>query len=140
MATYKWHANAEVLRVVDGDTFRARLDLGWRVFIESDIRLACLNAAELHTRAGNAAGANLKTILPAGLRVLIISTRIDKYGRAVAFVQMPDGSDLGAALVASGFAAGADSSLNPAPYLGPPPLDATRAMGTQPAEENAQRE
>jgi endonuclease YncB( thermonuclease family) len=129
---YKWHANAEVLRVIDGDTFKCRVDLGWKVSIETDVRLANINAPELDTAAGMAAAAHLKQILPPGLKILILSVRLDKYGRSQAFVKMPDGSDLGAQLVRENFAAGADSSLNPKAYTGPPQLEPEKLLGTQP--------
>lgn len=133
-AKYKWHANAEVLKVIDGDTFRARIDLGWRVSIEAEVRLSGINAAEIDTSAGMAAAAHLKELLPVGVSVLIISTRLDKYGRAAAFVRMPDGSDLGHQLIREGFASGADANMNPRDYVGPPELDIAKAMGTQPEE------
>ena len=129
---YKWHANAEVLKVIDGDTFRARIDLGWRVFIEADVRLAGINAPEIDTMRGIQARAHLAELLPITGKVLIISTRLDRYGRAEAFVKMPDGRDLGKRLIDEGFAAGADSSLRPQSYLGPPQLEPERAMGTTP--------
>jgi endonuclease YncB( thermonuclease family) len=130
MKSYKWHANAEIIRVIDGDSFKAKLDLGWRVFVEAVVRLADLNAPELDTAAGLAAGARLKELLPTGAQILVISTRIDKYGRAAAFIRMPDGSDLGALLVAEGHAVGCNDRLEPRPYRGPPETQDGRALGT----------
>ncbi len=120
--SYKFHANAEVMRVIDGDTFKCRIDLGWRVFVEAEVRLADINAPELDTAAGMAAGAHLRELLPIGTSVLIQSVRLDKYGRSQAFVKMPDGSDLGEMLIRENFAAGADSSMRPKLYTGPPLL------------------
>lgn len=51
-----WATTAEVLDVVDGDTFRARLDLGWRISIVVLVRVRGVNAPELPSATGEAAG------------------------------------------------------------------------------------
>lgn len=42
------YPRAEVIRVLDGDTFWARIDHGCRIFSEQKIRLKNFNAAELN--------------------------------------------------------------------------------------------
>lgn len=55
--------NAECVRVVDGDTFIARVDLGFRVSTEITIRLRGVNAPE-HSKEG---GPDAKDFLTAVL-------------------------------------------------------------------------
>ena len=45
-----WEYQAEILRVVDGDTVDARIDLGFKVHYNVRVRLHGLNAPESRTR------------------------------------------------------------------------------------------
>jgi endonuclease YncB( thermonuclease family) len=47
--------DAEVVRVIDGDTFVARIDLDFRVKVDVTVRVRGLWAAELHAEGGEAA-------------------------------------------------------------------------------------
>lgn len=79
MYTYK----AIVLRVIDGDTVKLSIDLGFRVFWTSNCRLADINAPEMNTEEGKASKAHLQTIISEGEELTIVSRKLDKYGRPV---------------------------------------------------------
>jgi endonuclease YncB( thermonuclease family) len=51
---YKYHATAE--RIIDGDTFLARVDLGFYIFTTIHVRIRGMNAPEM-TGASRQAGA-----------------------------------------------------------------------------------
>lgn len=84
----------EVLRVVDGDTLRADIDLGFGVALRNrEIRLECVNAPELSgaTRtAGQAARDAARTWLTTqGAHVWLTTPdpdHTDKYGRVLGVV------------------------------------------------------
>lgn len=105
-ATYR----AEVLRVIDGDTFDARVRI-WSGFeINTRVRLRSIDAPELHARCAieylkaEAARAALQRILSAG-GVTVSQVGPDKYrGRIDAAVATRDTPDVSAALLKGGFA------------------------------------
>ena len=71
-------------RVVDGDTIRVNLDLGFGIFHHEILRLAKINAAEMSTNEGKKSKKALEKILK-DLRFLIVkSIKTDIYGRYVA--------------------------------------------------------
>lgn len=74
---------AEVLRVIDGDTVTIRVDLGFYLYLQHNVRFFGVNAPELSTPEGKAAKAELEKILPVGTQVVFQSHRgrPDKYGR-----------------------------------------------------------
>lgn len=106
MAT--WTVPATVTRIVDGDTLVARADLGWRISLETYVRLSGVDAPERGTDAGTAATSYLGGLLPAGTRVTLVSHRLlgvsDNYGRILASVMLPDGRDVSALLLETGHA------------------------------------
>ncbi|NTV29876.1 MAG: hypothetical protein HGA80_07335, partial [Candidatus Omnitrophica bacterium] len=55
--------NAYVERVVDGDTLKVRLDLGFGVRVRQTLRLRGIDCPELKTKAGDAAKAFVQSIL-----------------------------------------------------------------------------
>lgn len=75
--------NIEVLKVVDGDSIRARVDLGCDVRLDMLIRLAHINAPELSCEAGVNARAHLESLIPADRKLILrtIKDRKEKYGR-----------------------------------------------------------
>jgi micrococcal nuclease len=86
---------ATVVRVIDGDTIEARIDLGLHVEIETSLRFDGINAPELHkvggdlNPAGSAARRYLESLLPHTPHGIIVRTRKDKqekYGRWLAEV------------------------------------------------------
>jgi len=101
---------AEVVRVIDGDTFEARVRVWPGLDVDTKVRLRGIDAPELHARCADehvkaqAARAALEKILAAG-GVTISRVGIDKYGgRVDAFVATRDTADVSAALLNGGWA------------------------------------
>lgn len=117
MANKEFLAAAHVIKVRDGDTLIARVDLGWKISIETPIRLCGINAPELATAGGPPAQRHLEDLLPPGAEITLHSKRLDKYGRAVAFVTTSDGLDVGQRMLDAGFADAVDADMKPAPYI-----------------------
>jgi endonuclease YncB( thermonuclease family) len=101
---------AEVLRVIHGDTFEARVRVWPGLDVNTKVRLCNVDAPELHARCADeyvraeAARAALETILAAG-SITISRVGIDKYGgRVDALVATRDTADVSAALLNGGWA------------------------------------
>ena len=99
---------AEVLRVVDGDTFEARVHLWPGLDITTRVRLRGVDAPELKARCGDerikaeAARDALRAILDQG-EVGISRVALDKYGgRVVADASTGATPDVSAALLGAG--------------------------------------
>ena len=88
MYTYK----AQVVRVIDGDTVVLNIDLGFKIYHVMSCRLAGVNAPELNSKdeavklAAVASKEYLMSLLPVGEWVEIVSRKLDKYGRAVVWI------------------------------------------------------
>lgn len=104
---------ATIMRVVDGDTVHADVDLGFDIRVRMKFRLTGINAPELNTDAGKMARAHLIDLLgmpPEGMGqpVMLVRTekdRQEKYGRYLATLLLPDGTSVNQRMVADGFAA-----------------------------------
>ena len=101
---------AEVVRIIDGDTFEARVRVWPGLDVDTKVRLRGIDAAELHARCGDeltkaeAARAALQTILAQG-DVRLSRVGIDKYGgRVDAAVATRSAADVSAAMLTGGFA------------------------------------
>jgi endonuclease YncB( thermonuclease family) len=102
-------ANAvEVLRVIDGDTFEARVHLWPGLFATTRVRLRGIDAPELRARCDDerskaeAARDALRALLDQG-EVGIARVTFDKYGgRVVADASTSSTPDVSAALLAAG--------------------------------------
>jgi endonuclease YncB( thermonuclease family) len=101
---------AEVVRIIDGDTFEARVRVWPGLDVDTKVRLRGIDAAELHARCGDeltkaeAARSALQTILAQG-DVHLSQVGIDKYGgRVDAAVATRGTADVSAALLTGGFA------------------------------------
>ncbi len=101
---------AEVVRIIDGDTFQARVQVWPGLSVDTKVRLRGVDAPELHARCADeyakaqAARAALETMLAAG-GVTISRVGIDKYGgRVNAAVATRDTADVSAALLNGGWA------------------------------------
>jgi endonuclease YncB( thermonuclease family) len=101
---------AEVVRIIDGDTFVARMRTGPGGEIETRVRLRSIDAAELHARCSKelrlalAARAALQRLLADG-RVMLSHVGPDKYpGRIDANVATRGTNDISAAMLSGGFA------------------------------------
>ncbi len=89
---------AYVVEVIDGDTFRAIVDLGFEFVTEQKLRLRGLDAPELDTLEGKASKSFLESKLKKGAPVLIRTEKSDKYDRYLADVFV-DGKYLNEELV-----------------------------------------
>lgn len=78
--------NATLIRVVDADTVKVLVDLGFRIFRQITLRLADINAPELKTEAGKISKQALIDYL--GSSPFIIQTAVDpgSYDRYTAVV------------------------------------------------------
>lgn len=101
---------AEALRVIDGDTFEARVRVWPGLDVDTKVRLRGVDAAELHARcAGELAQAQaarvaLGRILAEG-GVTVSRVGVDKYGgRVDATIATRGTADVSAALLNGGFA------------------------------------
>jgi endonuclease YncB( thermonuclease family) len=101
---------AEVVRVIDGDTFQARVRVWPGLEVDTKVRLRGIDAPELRARCIDehvkalAARAALETILAAG-GVTVARIGLDKYGgRVDAVVATRDTADVSAALLSGGWA------------------------------------
>jgi micrococcal nuclease len=94
---------AKVVRVVDGDTVHLDIDLGFSTWvINRSTRIAGINAPEFVTAEGKTARDFSMTLLPVGAKVQLRSHSLDKYGRVLGSITLPDGTDYGAAMLATG--------------------------------------
>jgi len=78
---------AEVVRIIDGDTIVLKIDLGFKLFWKVSCRLHGINCPELRSKdaeerkAAKAAKDFTSSELPIGSMVLVYSVELDKYGR-----------------------------------------------------------
>jgi micrococcal nuclease len=92
-----WTVQVTVLRCIDGDTFACDFDLGWGVWrreiagAPNRVRILGLNTPERGQVRFLEAKAALEAILPQGLVVWVISTKLDSFGRALCDVELLDG-------------------------------------------------
>ena len=98
-----YNYKAKCIRVVDGDTIDAMIDLGFGVHVKKRIRLAGINAPESRTRdkqekiLGLAAKDRLKAILDsADNNFELESQELGKYGRVLGVLHIDklDGKDV----------------------------------------------
>lgn len=85
---------AEILRVVDGDTLDCRVDLGFKVFAKIRCRLVRIDAPELATPEGQRAKELLNAYMNASPKVTIKTHNQDRYGRWLTDITLPDGTNL----------------------------------------------
>lgn len=102
--------NAICIRVVDGDTIDARVDLGFSVWIECRVRLEGIDAPETRTKnlEEKQAGLKTKAFLQAimdecGHKFVLKSHGVGKYGRCLGTIYV-DGESINERLLAEGLA------------------------------------
>jgi len=107
-----FHYQAEIVRVVDGDTVDAFVDLGFDMHSKQRVRLFGINTPECRTRdkeekkRGLAAKERLKDMLGESKNKCVIKTRLDKkgkFGRVLGVLYAND-VNLNSALVDEGHA------------------------------------
>ncbi len=103
---WEYKYRAEVVRVVDGDTVDAEVDLGFDVRLSARFRLLGINAPEKNTDAGKKSLARLAELLPVGSSVVVQTTKDkkEKYGRYLGTFLI-GGKSVNQQLVDEGFAA-----------------------------------
>ena len=101
---------ADVLRVIDGDTFEARVRVWPGLDVDTKVRLRGIDAAELHARCADelakaqAARSALEAILGEG-DVTVSQVGVDKYGgRVDAVAATRSTADVSAAMLLGGWA------------------------------------
>jgi len=103
--------SAKVVRVVDGDTLDAEIDIGFDVFVKKRIRLYGIDTWESRTRdlaekeKGLAAKARLIELLAAnGNKFMLQSHELGKYGRVLGSIILDDDRDACDVLLEEGHA------------------------------------
>lgn len=91
---FVWQYPAQVDRVVDGDTIVMHV----RFSAEEErhgvnIRVEGINALELSQKYGSEARDFAASLLPSGTEVILVHRKREKYGRFLAKITLPDGSD-----------------------------------------------
>lgn len=117
MITPSYQYQGLVLKVVDGDTVHAEVDLGMDVRVRTVLRLAGINAPELKMTEGPPARDHLLTLLtgaawqpgatgvPVGIRT--VKDTKEKYGRYLAYLTRDDRGetvDVNARMISDGYA------------------------------------
>jgi len=102
--------NASVLKVVDGDTIDAMIDLGFSVWVKKRIRLYGIDAPETRTRnlEEKALGFQTKDRLVELLeksdnKFVLVSHGVGKYGRCLGTILIND-TDINQLLIKEGLA------------------------------------
>lgn len=99
-----YNYKAKILRVVDGDTVEARIDLGFKINIDLKVRLANINAPEISTNEGKESKKWLGDNLPLNQEVTLSMFKSqDKYGRYLAVI-LYNGQNINQELIKSGHA------------------------------------
>lgn len=80
---------AVVERVIDGDTLKVRVDLGFDLEHRETLRLRGIDAPEMTTKAGEAAKSFVQSVLKEADTIVIYTSRSDKYDRYLADVFIP---------------------------------------------------
>ncbi len=100
MYTYK----CKILRIVDGDTIDAEVDLGFRVRMEMRFRLLGINSPERFTEAGKRSSERLAELCPVG-QIITVETKKDKqekFGRYLGLFFTPDGTNVNQTMISEG--------------------------------------
>lgn len=97
--------NATILRVIDGDTVHAEIDLGLDQRRRIKLRLYGINAPELHNAGGKESRSAL-AIMVDGKQVVLetIKDRTEKYGRYLATLFLPDATNVNQEMIRIGHA------------------------------------
>lgn len=92
---------AHVLNVIDGDTFECLVDLGFNVVQKFKVRLDGIDTPEKDTKKGVAAKAYVEDLIN-NKDIILKDHGCEKYGRALASVELLDGRDLTSLLIEQG--------------------------------------
>lgn len=84
---------AFIEKVIDGDTVKVRFDLGFNVLTRQTLRLRGLDCPEVGTSAGDEARNFVRSRLKESQRIIVRSSRSDKYDRYLADIFIPVGDE-----------------------------------------------
>jgi len=105
---YKY--NAKLIRVIDGDTVDASIDLGFDVWVKKRVRLYGIDAPETRTRdlqekkKGIETKQRLQELLDGNNGLFIIKSEgVGKYGRCLGIIII-DGDNINEKLINEGYA------------------------------------
>jgi len=108
MKDFRWEYKALITRVVDGDTYDADVDLGFRIRFKGRFRLHIVDTPETFRPVneaekahGNQASVFVKDLIE-GKEVILRTYYAGMYDRYVADVILLDGRDLGHLLILEG--------------------------------------
>lgn len=89
-----------LVRVIDGDTIEAVVDLGFETFTRKQFRLDGLNAPEKNTDRGQKAKSFLENAVSFGKEITVhtIKDKTEKYGRYLCILTI-DGVNVNQALI-----------------------------------------
>jgi len=79
--------NARVLAIIDGDTLKLDIDVGFRMHYQAKCRLARVNAPEMLEFGGVQAKTFVEAQLAGVVSLVVTSRRLDKYGRVLGEVK-----------------------------------------------------
>ncbi len=103
MARHIYTLPASVDRIVDGDSLVTHVGIMPGLELHGiHVRLHGINAPELRHEGGPAARDFLRSLLPEGTEITLVSSQEDKYGRLLARVLLDDGSDASSLMLSSG--------------------------------------
>lgn len=104
----KYIRKARLVRVIDGDTVDAIVDLGFRMYHRTRFRLKGINAPEMRGPErvnGELSKKHLAKLLEGHAYFLVKSTKPGKYGgRWIGEIHTPDGVDVQRRMMLDGFA------------------------------------
>lgn len=107
MIAYRYNLTSVPI-VHDGDTVIVTVDLGFEISCVLHIRMAGINAPELNTDAGKAARTALQTFVRdhsiAGWTAQTYKSGHEKYGRWLATLYAPDGTNVNHWMIDNGYA------------------------------------
>jgi micrococcal nuclease len=72
---------ATILKIIDADTVKLQIDLGFSIFIKQTCRLARINAPEMNTMEGFKARQFMVQTLTDIATVKVQTSKAEKYGR-----------------------------------------------------------
>jgi endonuclease YncB( thermonuclease family) len=112
-----WRPRAEVVEVVDGDTFHSNLDIGWGLVLKprrrpnpgpGTVRVlhadgSPYDAPERGTPHGRRAQVFARALVPVGSVLFVVSFMLDDFGRTLGAVTLPDGRDWADVMTENGF-------------------------------------
>lgn len=85
--------NAYVEKVIDGDTLKVRLDLGFDTWHRETLRLRGIDCPEMDTKEGQEAKAFVQSLVKETARLIVRSSRPEKYARYLADVFIPQNGE-----------------------------------------------